>query len=47
MKAGDTVSWEGANRVVSGTLDREHVAGDWIVRLDNGKYVIVNEEQFL
>ena len=47
MKVGDVVKWNGANRVESGTLHSEQKDGDWIVRLENGKYVVVNEKSML
>lgn len=43
MKAGERVHWNGVNRIESGVLHSEQKDGDWIVRLDSGKYVIVNE----
>jgi len=47
MKAGERVHWSGVNRIESGVLKSEQKDGDWLVLLDNGKYVIVNENQIL
>lgn len=48
MDKHDRVAW----RTVNGTRTGEIVSpfnstGDWFVRLDNGKYVIVNEKSFI
>lgn len=45
--AGERVSWNAVNGVVSGTLEREGKPGEWMVRLDNGKYVIIDEKSFI
>ena len=47
FEKGDTVSWKAVNGVVSGTLEGEIKPGEWLVRLDNGKSVIVNEKSFI
>jgi len=46
MKAGDTISWQSVNKVCHGTVVGEHPLG-LIVRLDNGKNSIVNQESIL
>ena len=37
------ISWRGANRTESGTIEEEISEGVYLVRLDSGKYVIVNQ----
>lgn len=46
MKEGDKVRWTTVNGFGSGVLVKEQKDGDWIVLLDNGKHVIVNERSF-
>ena len=43
---GDTVFWDTVKGVVKGTLLKEQEDNDWIVLLDSGKHVIVNESSF-
>lgn len=47
FEKGDTVRWQAVNGVVSGTLEKEGNPGEWLVRLANGKSVIVNEKGFI
>lgn len=47
MKIGVRVSWTAVNGIVSGVLEQSRPGGDWVVRLDNGKIVIVNEKSFI
>lgn len=47
MKTGDTVSWNGVNGVVTGTVDEYAGNGEWYVTLTNGKSMIVNESSFI
>ena len=47
MKPGDKISWNGVNRVISGIIVREFSPGQWLVRLDNEKHVIVNEKSII
>jgi hypothetical protein len=44
MEIGGRVSWRTANGFASGTITEEHPLG-WKVRLDNGKYMIVWDEE--
>lgn len=43
MKPGEAVAWRGVNRIERGVLFSEQKDGDWIVRCENGKFVVVNE----
>lgn len=47
MKEGDRVYWNAVNGRVGGVLKKLQKDGDWLVLLDNGKYVIVNEKSFI
>lgn len=47
MKPGDKISWNGVNSVVSGIVVREFSHGQWLVRLENTKHVIVNEKSII
>lgn len=47
FEKGDRVRWNAVNGVISGTLERDGKPGEWLVRLDNGKSVIVNENSFI
>ena len=42
MQAGERVRWRTVNGYASGILGSEIAPDDWLVRLDNGAYVIVN-----
>ena len=46
MKEGDTVYWDTVNGIRRGVLKKLQEDGDWLVLLDNGKYVLVNESSF-
>lgn len=46
-RPSDRVSWRAVNGVRSGILDWDMGGGNWMVRLDNGKSVIVNENSFV
>ena len=46
MSGERRINWRSANKVFSGMVEGEHPLG-WIVRLDSGKKVIVNEESIL
>ena len=41
MERGDRITWQTVNGTCSGVIVGEHAQG-YLVRLDNGKYVIVN-----
>jgi len=43
---GERISWEGVSRFLSGEITGFHKHG-YMVRLDNGKYVVVAEESIL
>ena len=48
MREGQAVSWRGVNRIEHGLLvERQSDGEHWLVHLDNGKYVIVNEKSFI
>lgn len=47
MKAGDKVSWKTVNGSTSGVLEEDWGNGNWVVTLDNGASVIVNEASFI
>ncbi len=40
---GDMITWMTLNKVMSGKAVKDCGKGDWLVALDNGKYVIINE----
>lgn len=42
MQSGERVRWRTVNGYLSGVLGKEVAPDDWLVRLDNGSYVIVN-----
>lgn len=42
MQQGERVRWRTVNGYASGILGSEIAPDDWLVRLDNGAYVIVN-----
>lgn len=46
MEAGTVVYWNAVNGVTRGTIQSQQKDGDYLVALDNGKYVIVNEKSF-
>lgn len=46
MKEGDKASWKTVNGTRSGALVGKHRLG-WIVRLDNGKIVIVHRKSII
>jgi len=43
----ERISWKGANRTESGTIEEEVSEGVYLVRMDSGKYVIVNQSSIL
>ena len=43
IQIGDTVKWKTVSRDASGKVTEDYGNGDWLVTLDNGKVVIVNE----
>jgi len=47
MAEGDRVYWNAVNGCISGVLKKKQKDGDWLVLLDNSKYVIVNEKSFI
>lgn len=47
MKEGERVRWRGVNREEEGFLLREMGGGDWYVSLPNGRFVLVNERDFI
>lgn len=40
---GDTITWRGVNREHSGVVTDVHI--QYVVKMDNGKYMVVTEEQ--
>lgn len=44
---GDKVRWNGVNGSLSGVVTQVIGGGNFLVRIDNGKFVIVNENSFL
>ena len=46
MQEGDRASWKTANGIRTGVLVGKHPLG-WIVRLDNGKIVIVHRKSII
>lgn len=48
MNVGDRVRWNGVNRIEEGVLKQKCVDEvHWMVLLDNGKYVVVNEKSMI
>ena len=48
MKEGELVKWRGVNRIEHGLLVEKQSDGEhWLVSLDNGKCVIVNEKNII
>ena len=43
MTIGDKVSWPSINGICYGIIESEE-NGKWIVRLDNGKYILLQKE---
>ena len=39
----EKISWKGANRTESGTIEEEISEGVYLGKRDSGKYVIVNQ----
>lgn len=46
MTKGDKIYWDTVNKTVGGILVKEQGDKNWLVLLDNGKYVVVNESSF-
>lgn len=46
MMPGDTVSWLAVNGPRTGVLEEPLFTGDWLVRLPDGRHVVVNESSF-
>lgn len=43
-KIGDTVKWRIVSKDATGIVTEDHGGGDWLVTLESGKVVIVNEK---
>ena len=46
MKEGDIVKWRSVNKVCTGPAIGKHPLG-WIVKMDNGKIVVVHRKSIL
>lgn len=44
---GTIVSWVSVNGIKTGVVEDYLGNGDWLVKLDDGKHVIVNEKSFI
>ena len=47
IEIGDRIWWEGISKTISGIVEEIQPNDNYLVRLDNGKYVIVNELSIL
>lgn len=46
MQEGDSIEWKSVNKICRGTAVGKHPLG-WIVRLENGKVVIVHRKSII
>lgn len=44
IKIGDRVKWLTVSKDATGIVTEDHGGGDWLVTLESGKVVIVNEK---